>query len=252
MKFVDLGANVGVVSLPVAALGCAVLSIEALAANAAVLSRAALLNKFNNMHVIHAAAYDSLSLVKIKGYSAWGVVDTASDAGGEVYADTIANLMRLHGFADADLLKMDIEGSELASLSGFESIVAENKNLEVIYESNSHTCNLFGHSVHNLMARFEELGFSLYLMRTGELVSTTSEDVHSKALEDILATRRRPDELPWPVRTASLDEKLIELKANLQSSNNHVRQHVPREIKRLSNDVANRPEWAVFIKSLVE
>src|SRR5260370_2574379 len=243
LKVVDVGANVGALSLPLGAAGCRVLAIEALSSNFILLAQACLANRLSRVTPVHAAAYDKPSIVSMSGNRAWGGINVVSPEGPQVYADTLANVMRLHGFTDADIVKIDIEGAELAALTGFERIIMQNNNLDVIYESNSHTCNIFGYTTQDLMHRFESLGFRCYVMRNGTLVRLEPTEILERILEAILPTRKPVDHMEGVysmVLTTSQDaETLVALEQQAFSGNLHARQHVAREAHNVPAEIAS-------------
>src|SRR5260370_41482911 len=91
LKVVDVGGNVGALSLPLGAAGCRVLAIEALSSNFILLAQACLANRLSSVTPVHAAAYDKPSIVSMRGNSAWGGINVVSTEGPQVYADTLAN-----------------------------------------------------------------------------------------------------------------------------------------------------------------
>jgi FkbM family methyltransferase len=252
LKVVDLGANVGALSLHLGAAGCRVLAIEALSSNFILLAQACLANRLSNVTPVHAAAYDKPSIVSMRGNSAWGGINVVSAEGPQVYADTLANLMRLHRFTDADIVKIDIEGAELAALTGFERIIVQNDNLDIIYESNSHTCNIFGCTTQDLMRRLEKLGFCCYIMRNGTLLPRKSTDFQECILEDILATRKPVGDLEASMVLTAVQgaEILLALEQQAFSGNLHARQHVAREAHNVPAGIASDPRWVRILNRL--
>jgi FkbM family methyltransferase len=208
VRFVDVGANVGTVSLPAALAGAQVLSVEANPLNFVLLSEAVRANGFEGrMLPYHAAAYSRPDVLAFAGDSAWGRVVEHS-GGITVPGDTIANIMAITQFRDATLLKIDIEGAELAALTDLESVVTANPRLDLIVESNSGACNRNGYAPQDLWARLEALGFTVYLQQSpagwareasipisARIAPVTPRDPQPRAVMDVLASRRRPTEL---------------------------------------------------------
>jgi FkbM family methyltransferase len=196
IKVADFGANIGGISIPLAAHGVEVLAVEALPRNFLSLMVSTRANGFRNLTPINVAAYSGPSLVPLSGASAWAAID--KKAGGNsviVAADTLASLLQTYRFDDADIIKLDIEGAELAALADVESLIARNQDLEIIYESNTSTSQAFGHDQQSLAARFEELGFRLYAFRGPGLMRLHARDAKPTHLLDILATRRTEAEI---------------------------------------------------------
>lgn len=191
LKLVDVGANIGIVSLPAAASGAHVLAIEALPANFALLSAAVHANRFwGRVAPVLMAASDTAGIVLISGHSAWGVVDRTQTKGAPIPTDTIANILRIYGFTDADVLKVDIEGSEMAALTGIEEITDYAPGLDIVIESNSHTCSLFGYTVQDLWHRLHALGFTLFAATPKGLSPLGLNDPQFQTVVDILCTKQ--------------------------------------------------------------
>ena len=69
---VDLGAHVGTVALPLAALGARVLAVEASPRNVMLLRAAALRNRFELLEVVHAAISDQSESLRFCDAGPWG------------------------------------------------------------------------------------------------------------------------------------------------------------------------------------
>lgn len=130
----DLGAHTGTYALHAArAVGAtgAVYAFEPLPSNAARLRENVALNGFTNLTVVEAAVSDvagrtSFSSVEVAGESGWGsLVIDASDVTRAIDVEVVT----LDAFADArgiervDLIKLDIQGSELQALRGAEQLL---------------------------------------------------------------------------------------------------------------------------------
>lgn len=130
MTFVDVGANLGLYSLfaskKVGPQG-SVLALEASAREFSKLQKNILLNRATNVRALRCAAADAVGVAQMKiadevhaGHNTLGefIWNTALDAVETVDScalDQIVFTERLHRL---DVIKMDIEGSELAALRG--------------------------------------------------------------------------------------------------------------------------------------
>lgn len=123
---VDCGANIGLASLFFAARfpQAKIIAVEADASNFAMLVRNT--EGVSNIVPVHAAVWCEATTVFLDSSieSAWGRrvlgagAQEDSAAGDTVRAVTMPQLMTDHGLARIDLLKIDIEGSELELFSG--------------------------------------------------------------------------------------------------------------------------------------
>jgi FkbM family methyltransferase len=247
LKVADVGSNIGGISLPLAAHGVEVLAVEALPANFLSLMVSTRVNGFRNLTPVNVAAYSSPSLVPLSGTSAWVAIDNKGARGSiEVAADTLANLLQTYRFDDADIVKLDIEGAEFSALNHIESLIARNRGLEIIYESNTSTCQAFGQDQQTLGARFEELGFKLYAFRGPGLMRLNARDAKPTHLLDILATRRTEEELrKGGLQIIDLTDKHLfdSLHQHAASGHRLLTAHVRAQEGHLTPAQKSSPEW---------
>ena len=250
---VDIGANVGTVTLPLAANGVRVLAIEALPANLHVLSAAIRANRFRNVIPAGLAVFDAPGVVSLAGGSAWA---TIGRNGGKLTApcDSLGNILETYGFTDADLIKIDIEGAELPALSQAEALFASRPDLEIIYESNNHTCHFFDYDRQDLMRWFEERGFRNYAFRAdGALSPVRAADPQPSPVTDVLATKcdsavlRQRGERVVPQTDEDVVRGLHKISGNRHP---HIRKHFVTEVGRVSPRARALPLWRDIEKSL--
>ncbi len=208
LRIVDVGANIGTVALPLAAHNHDVLAIEAAPVNFAALLAAAAKNRFHSLTPVHVAACAEPCIVNLSSDDAWGFV---TKTGTPVYGAPLFDILSAYGFLDADIIKIDIEGYELIALEGIERVIDINPHVQIIYESSSFNARRFGHTVQDLIARFEELGFSNYVWCDTHLMATDSTKPQARVTADIYATRQ-PDSLDsiaiYPFDLASVERDL--------------------------------------------
>lgn len=207
-KFIDLGANLGYYSLPLANMGARVLAVEALPKNAAVLTSSIVENGFRNITLVHAAVFDQTGVVRVGGTSAWGQIQTRPE-GYEVPSITLDDLTAAYDFRDASAVKMDVEGAELAVLRGGRIFFSDKPDLVVLFEANHFACAQLGYHPAELLLAFEELGYVLYLIEGRTLIPRCSSDFMEATVADYLAVRQgRELEIPGrEVRSLTIDER---------------------------------------------
>jgi FkbM family methyltransferase len=118
---IDLGANIGVVSLRAAALGAArVFAYEPEPSNYELLTRNVAGNRFQSViRTFDVACTDQESSVKLHLSSANVAGHSMYGGSGEsiaVQSTTLARILETHAIATCDLLKIDVEGSEFPIL----------------------------------------------------------------------------------------------------------------------------------------
>lgn len=195
---IDLGANIGSISLPVAACGSHVIAVEMLPQNCLKLKFAALVNGYRKLHVVQAAVSEQDGLLYYAGEEAWARV--GGTAGAQALAlrlDTIlADLARENPslLRPPFVLKIDVEGHELQALMGADRLLAEHQPT-IIFESvesgsavdRTRECKEF------LTAR----GYALFLLRGNLLAPRMADDPQEDLVADYLALPRGlADQLP--------------------------------------------------------
>jgi FkbM family methyltransferase len=211
-RFVDVGANIGQVTLVAAALGIDCLAIEPQPRSYLLLCESLAANGFTNARPIHAAASDRRAVLTLLGNSAWSYVVEGVDAGGTgvaVPALPLDALLPIQGFAEPDLVKIDVEGHEASVIRGLEATIRRCKPL-IVVESN--TWMLGGPEAARRMLRsLEDLGYAPHLfLSDGSVVARSSDALQPLAVADYLAIHR--DDLAARtlpnLKTLSLEEEL--------------------------------------------
>lgn len=244
-KVIDLGANIGHFTLPLANQGVAVLAVEALPANFVALCQSIAKNHFANTTPVHAAVFDSPGIVWMSGFSAWGqishgidrapvpdfkfdylaglpVVRPLSTEAIPVPAMTLDDLCGTYNFWDASLVKMDIEGAELAAFRGANEFMRRNKDAVFLFEANELASLEFNYPVSDLLSYLEAQGYNLFMFHGNNLVPRTSQSYQEVVCVDYLATRSTAPPLAegFVSRPLLLEER-INMILNLVAGTNH-------------------------------
>jgi FkbM family methyltransferase len=235
----DLGAHVGTFSLAAAALGCRVLSVEASPRNAKLLEASVARNGFQNMRVAHAAVAERAGTVRFIPNGPHGLIYTpAVDLPSvTVRALPVDQLLAEVGWQRVDLIKMDVEGSEIAAIHGMSRLLARKDAPRIIYECNAYTLRFFERTAKELKGALEELGYRNYLVEPGRLTPVRARDLQPFVVVDYLAVKRWPTLAGWqlqgPVDRGELRDKFL---AACAHPHQHVRGHAARELE-------NAPTW---------
>ena len=245
---IDVGSNVGAVSIPVAAKGVSVFSIDALPQNVAILQAATRQNALSNIAVYNHAVWSKPKRLRIAGVEAWGHVSAEGSI--EVEAVRLDDFVAAHGVRRIDAIKIDIEGAELAALAGMRRLLGE-VGPDLVVEANAHTCGGYGYSIHDIFRTIERYGYTLFRIAGSNLVPFKSGGFQETICCDYFATKR-PDALPervqpWEVHSLP-PEPLIALMKEQAGSGPchkrymaHVSQYMPEEFRA-------DPELAVLIE----
>ena len=166
IRVLDLGCHLGTFSLAASALGADVLAVDAAPAHVELLRQAAHRNGFDRLRVVHAAVADE----HVAGPEGPGVVpfvvrsihghvhasDQPSEEAIDVPVASVDQLLELVGWEDVDVVKMDIEGSEVATLRGMRRLLDHEARPAMVLESNVSMLKLFDSSVVELRSALTE------------------------------------------------------------------------------------------------
>ena len=241
----DLGAHVGTFSLAAAALGCRVVSVEASPRNARLLQASVIRNRFHNMTLVHAAVAERPGVVQFIPNGPHGVIYTPAVSGPSVAvrALTVDQLLAEVGWQRVDLIKMDVEGSEIAAVEGMARLLAHRDAPPILYECNAYTLRLFERTATQLKRSLEKLGYRNYLVEPGQLTPVRAHALQPFVVVDYLAVKGWPPRLAgWQLRRrlsrAELRDRFL---AACGHPHQHVRGHAARELERAPAWLVNEP-----------
>ena len=188
--FVDIGANMGVFSLFAAKRvpAGAVWAFEPVSCLRDQLQANVAANQFTNIHVSPLALSDHGGKQEIFVPDQPYADGTVNSSMASLYNDAAAStrsesvtLARLddypaaHDWNRVDLIKIDIEGGELAALRGAQQII-EHHRPKLIVELNDLACRRAGSSAQQLLEHLQGLGYRCSTIgRGGQLRSCTRE-----------------------------------------------------------------------------
>lgn len=200
---IDLGSNLGAVSIPLAKKGVEVFSLDALPQNVVLLEAAKRENGLNNLKVFNKAVWSAPKKLRIGGHEAWGRVSARGAV--KVEAVRLDDFVLANKISRIDALKIDIEGAELEALAGMKRVLTE-IGPDVVIEANVLTCGAFGYSIHDLFSTLEGHGYHLFRMAGWTLIPFASGDFQETICCDYLATKCTADvgqrAAPWQVHEA--------------------------------------------------
>jgi FkbM family methyltransferase len=199
-RVLDLGAHLGTVTLAAAARGAQVLAIEASPRNAACLTASARQNEFAGVAVYNVAVGDRNGTVHFREEGPYGRVTSDDDAGAvEVPIRRAAEIVTEHDRDRVDVVKIDVEGFELAVLDGLRPLLEVAVPPPVVFEANRHVLAPRGIEPADLVVAFARLGYGTYFVADGVLIEGGVETFQPETVADYLALAPgRPT--PWPVQ----------------------------------------------------
>lgn len=224
---VDVGAHLGTFALAAAALECEVIAVEAAPNNVALLSAAVVRNNFDKCEIVHAVAADRSGEAEFEPDLAWGHVVTAGVPAREqsitLPTVTVDELVKNRGWSSVDMVKIDVEGSELNVLRGMERTLHRPDAPLLVIESNGVALRQYLSSPSALVRLLEDFGYAVYLIdreTPGQLVPIDSGAVQAEAVVDFLAAKDLASLAlsPWLVGDAlTADEVLRRLRITSES-----------------------------------
>ena len=250
----DLGAHIGTFALAAAAAGCPVLAVEASSDNAALLRASASANRFRDVRVVTAAAVDRPGTVEFSPRGPWGHV--AAPAAGlpaeSVLAVTVDELLTEAGVPTPALVKMDIEGSEIAALRGMRRLLEGDDAPPVLYESNGHTLAFFDTTPEELAAELTALGYTNYLVEPDRLVRIDPGEMQAQTEANCLALKRRPETLRrWQFAPPlTVAERVARMAADCRSPNPDHRVYIARALRAADPPLLAHPVLVEALTSL--
>ena len=192
---IDVGANIGMVTLPLALDGTDVIACEMLPGNCLKLHLACLLNRLLCVRVVQAAISSTDGMLAYGGSDAWGSVGTGAQQALALRLDTI---IQLPGMTTSRRLvvKIDVEGHELEVLKGAAALIAARRPA-ILFESIE-----FADRAENAMSLqckrlLETLGYRLLLQRGRRLLPRRAAELQEGVVADYLAV---PCEAPHWLR----------------------------------------------------
>ena len=182
--FFDIGANVGTVAVPMAASAAVVHAFDIVPANQESLERAAVIAT-QNLHVCKAAVLDVNGETSFSGEGPYASV--VSDSDNKTKAIRLDTYVAEQGVRKIDLIKIDIEGSELMALHGMADVLTKHKP-NIIFESNVWTCGVAGYTYRGILSYLELRGYRIYRMLGQKLFPAAINGFQDCVCCDYLAT----------------------------------------------------------------
>jgi FkbM family methyltransferase len=244
---VDLGAHLGTVALPAARRGARVIAVEASPRNAACLVQSVAANGLD-VTVVPVAVAATRSRVRFREDGPFGRVTDDPDAV-EVEALPVPDILERARVSAVDVVKIDVEGQELAVLDSMRGLLTESENTAIVIEGNGFTLMSSGLTPRDLLDRLHSHGFTTWRIGDHELTRTQPGQIQSETVVDYLAARGAP---PWPERPAPSDD---EITGALAAEGRHAlwthRRYVAGALSSAPDAFIARPEIRDTLENLV-
>jgi FkbM family methyltransferase len=254
---VDLGAHFGTFALAAAANGHRVIAVEASPRNVELLGESAHANGLEDAITIVSAAVSNRSgTVRFRQAGAWGQVTDSWSAGDivEVPARTVTEILAGLAVARVDVVKMDVEGSELAAIEGMADLLARANAPAVVYENNAHTLRMFGATPEQLVGALADFGYKSYLIdrEERELAPVTRASFQPETIVDYAAVKGTLAPPPgWSLLRPRTDSDLARaVSAESLESNVDLRAQLARSLSRAPASLLARRDVQLTLTAL--
>jgi len=173
MTFIDVGANVGLFSIPAAKKveHGRVFAFEPSAWTMELLSKNASLNQLRNLEIVHSAVGDytgeATLQVNASGKDGLNTIGKPVHDDSEIVTTekvpitTLDDFLRGHSILHVDVMKVDVEGAELLVFRGAKDLLAKHDAPLILYESGVLTKG-FGYHPVETMWLLEQYGYAFF------------------------------------------------------------------------------------------
>lgn len=196
----DLGAHIGSFTLAAAKWGGRVIAVEADPRNVELLEASVRRNGFeSNVCIVPVAVHDQEGTLEFSFHGPFGHVRSAwTDLPAvAVPARTVDALLEDTGCDRIDLIKMDVEGSELRAVAGMQRLLERDDAPVILYESNCYSLGFYDATPIELRARLRGLGYQYhYRLEAQGLVPIRPRELQPDVLAECVAGKSPLPSLP--------------------------------------------------------
>jgi FkbM family methyltransferase len=192
-RVADFGAHLGSVAFAAAAMGREVLAIDAAEDFVRLMRAGARRNGFKGLRAEWAAVGDHEGSIDFVQNGPFGQV-SSTPTGLTVPMRTGAKLLAARGWDTADVVKIDIEGSEPEAFRGLSPVLSRADAPVIVYESNAPVLNARGSGVAPVRRQVEEFGYTLYRAEGAAYAPLGADEPQVESVLDVIALK--PAHLP--------------------------------------------------------
>ena len=202
--FIDIGANIGYFSLLSATISSSVkvISFEPVKDIFQKMKENFSINDCKNIEAINAAVGEINELRELfvsdadnLGMSSFHQPENYSGRKEKVEVVVIDDWFNTSGLSKIDLIKLDIEGSELAALKGMKGVLEKQKPV-LLVEINPETLSLFGLKPHDIFNYLKQLNFGGFLISDDGVSEYLNSDEISQTVNILFIHDDKKSEYP--------------------------------------------------------
>ena len=161
-------------------MGRRVIAVDASPKHVDLLRQSVSRNGFDRMDVVHTAVGERSGKVRFHVAGLWGMIAQPGHELPEVRNQPVVEvplvpgdtLLSRLGQGRVDLIKMDIEGSEVAAVRGLKGLLSRADAPVIVYEGNGLTLHEFGYTTADLVGTLEGFGYRTYRAEGGRFRSS--------------------------------------------------------------------------------
>jgi len=212
--FIDIGANIGTFTIAFAAQGWNGYAFEASLKNADALRKSVVLNDYD-VTVIEKAVYDKTGDIYFVQDGPWGFIknNVLTDQNYEKISCISLDdwLDSNEAPASINLIKIDIEGSEVSALRGMRKLLARFDYPHIMIEMNAYALCMQGETQLSLLSMTSSMGYTAYELQGNSLYKVDKFVIPETFCIDYLLFKELPHELCCCIveRKAIPDEEYI-------------------------------------------
>lgn len=238
-RILDLGAHIGTFTVTAATWGYEVLAVEASPTNATLLQHNIEANVLaQRAQVARTAVGDHVGSIEFVSAGPYGAVANSHlpNITITVPITTGTQLLADKGWTRVDLIKLDVEGSEIAVLRAMAALLSQPDAPPILVESNGHTLDFFGETPQGLLQQLESYGYRCYLLQDNrQLLPVSPTYCQPLVCVDYLAIKQPlPPALQKQVVPALEFADLVpQLDAYSRHPHPHLRMHIARTLSTM-------------------
>jgi FkbM family methyltransferase len=202
-------------------------------------------NSFKRIQIANVAVSDHSGTLEFIQAGPFGLVANPALSGATITvpAITVDDLLAQMGWERVDLIKMDVEGSEVAAIRGMPQLLSRADAPVILYESNGYTLHFFSETPRSLLAAFEKFGYRSYIPGDHSLTPFSAAEFQPEGLVDYLAIKQLPAGLQdWRVLPPLTQEDIIQkVLQTCAHSNQYIRFFMARALADAGETIVGDP-----------
>lgn len=258
-RVVDLGCHLGTFALGAAGIGAEVIAADANEMHVRLIRAAAERNGFTAFEAVNCVMGATSEPVSFVVAGPWGRVIWPGETHHRAVtlpSLTLDELLETRGWDSVDVMKMDVEGSEIAVLQGATRLLESGCRPAIVFECNGPGLHFSGSTVNGLRQALADLGYELYHidhLRQNVLVRTEPDAPQPEAVADYLAVTSLPESLlaTWTVEQPySLERTAMRLIDHAASDASGYRRYVAQLLESGPPELTRHPLVLPCIRAL--